>query len=108
MAISIDEFKKIELKVGKVLKVEEVDGLDKLYKLSVDIGEGEPRNLLAGVKEFMKPQELEGKSIVVVANLEPKEVKGIVSEGMLLAADEDGRPILLTPEENVAPGTPVR
>jgi len=120
--VSFSDFKKLDLRIGKVIKVEEVEGLDKLYKLSVDLGEEKHRTILAGVKEFIGPQDLEGKSVVIVANLEPKEVKGVVSEGMLLAADpsvgsgspraksrgdEDGRPILLTPEENVAPGTVV-
>lgn len=108
MNVSFEEFKKTELKIGKIKNVEEVEGLDKLYKLEVDLGESKPRTILAGVKEFFQPYELLGKSIVVVANLEPKEVRGISSEGMLLAAEVDGRPVLLVPEEAVKPGTTVR
>jgi len=104
--ISIDEFKKTELKVGKVLKVEEIEGLDKLYKLTVDLGEEKPRTILAGVKQFLKPKDLKNKNIVVVANLEPKEVRGVLSEGMLLAAeDEKGQPTLISPVSKVSPGT---
>ncbi len=88
--------------------MEEVEGLDKLYKLEVDLGESRARTILAGVKEFFQPYELLGKSVVVVANLEPKEVRGISSEGMLLAAEENGRPILIVPEEEVKPGATVR
>jgi methionine--tRNA ligase beta chain len=108
MDISFEEFKKTELRVGKVKNVEEVEGLDKLYKLEIDLGETKPRTILAGVKEFFQPYELLGKNVVVVANLEPKEVRGVSSEGMLLAAEVDGRPILIVPEEEVKPGTTVR
>lgn len=104
--LSIEDFKKTELKVGKVLKVEEIPGLDKLYKLTVDLGEDKPRTVLAGVKEFLKPKDLKNKNIVVVANLQPKEVRGVLSEGMLLAAeDEKGKPTLISPVSKVAPGT---
>jgi len=108
MNISFEEFKKTELRVGKVKNVEEVEGLDKLYKLEIDLGETKSRTILAGVKEFFQPYELLGKNVVVVSNLEPKEVRGVSSEGMLLAAEVDGRPILIVPEEEVKPGTNVR
>ncbi|MDP1710428.1 MAG: methionine--tRNA ligase [candidate division WWE3 bacterium] len=107
MTVPFSEFQKIDLRVGKVKNVEEVEGLDKLYKLTVDIGETKPRTILAGVKEYFQPYELLGKSVVVVANLEPKEMGGVVSEGMLLAAEVDGKPTLIVPEEEVRPGTPI-
>jgi len=105
--VSFAEFKKLDLRVGRVLSVEGVAGLDKIYKLAVDIGEDNPRTILAGVKEFIKPQDLEGKNIVVIVNLEPKEVRGVLSEGMLLAAEVDGKPTIIVPEEAVEPGTPI-
>lgn len=105
--VSFAEFKKLDLRIGKVLTVEDIEGLDKIYKLTVDVGEEKPRTILAGIKEFLKPQDLEGKNIVVVANLEPKEVRGVLSDGMLLAAEVDGKPILIIPESEVGPGTPV-
>lgn len=105
--VSFAEFKKLDLRVGRVLNVEDIAGLDKIYKLTVDIGEENPRTILAGVKEFLKPQDLEGKNIVVIVNLEPKEVRGVLSEGMLLAAEVDGKPTIVVPEEEVEPGTPV-
>ncbi|GMR18943.1 MAG: hypothetical protein BMS9Abin34_065 [Patescibacteria group bacterium] len=107
MAVPFSDFKKLDLRVGRVLAVEDVEELDKIYKLTVDVGEEKPRTILAGVKEFLKPQDLESKNIVVVANLEPKEVRGILSEGMLLAAEVDGKPTLISPESEVDPGTPI-
>lgn len=108
MNISFEEFKKADLRIGKIKNVEEVEGLDKLYKLEVDLGESQPRTILAGVKEFFQPDKLLGKLVVVIANLEPKEVRGVSSEGMLLAADVNGRPVLIVPEEEVEPGTSIR
>jgi methionyl-tRNA synthetase len=102
--ISFSDFKKIDLRVGKIENVEEVEGLDKLYKLTVDIGSAEKRTLLAGIKKTHQPDELLGKSVVVVVNLEPREIKGIRSEGMLLAASSSGRPVLITPEKEINPG----
>jgi len=105
--ISFSGFSKLDIRIGKILKVAEVEGLDKLYKLTVNIG-GETKTLLAGLREVYSVVELIGKQIVVVVNLEPKTVKGITSEGMLLAADVNGKPILLQPEEVVPAGTIVR
>src|SRR4030066_2472639 len=95
MTVPFSEFQKIDLRVGKVKNVEEIEGLDRVYKLEIDLGEREKRAIVAGVKEYLEPYELLGKSIVVVANLEPKEVRGVISEGMLLAAGAEGRTILL-------------
>lgn len=107
MTVPFSEFQKLELKIGKIENVEEVEGLDKLYKLTVDLGEPKKRMMLAGIKETHQPYELLGKLIVVVANLEPREIKGIRSEGMLLAAVSGDKPILLIPEEEVKQGTKI-
>jgi len=107
MTIPFSDFQKIELRIGKVENVEEVEGLDKLYKLTVDLGEREKRTLLARLKESHQPYELLGKLIVVIANLEPREIGGVRSEGMLLAAISGEKPILLIPEEEVKPGSKV-
>ncbi|MBU1197900.1 hypothetical protein KJ765_05325 [Candidatus Micrarchaeota archaeon] len=105
--VSFSDFAKLELRIGKIMAVEPVEGTDKLYKLSVRLGE-ETRTLVAGLAESYAADELMGMKIVVVANLEPKSLKGIESQGMLLAADENGTPVLLTPEKDVSDGTPIR
>jgi len=107
MTIPFSDFQKLDLRIGKIENVEEVEGLDKLYKLTVDLGEPTKRTLLAGLKESHQPYELLGKLIVVIANLEPREIGGVRSEGMLLAAISGEKPILLIPEEEVKPGSKV-
>ena len=107
MSVPFSDFKKLELKVGKIENVEEVEGLDKLYKLSVDLGENNSRTILAGFKQTHQPYELLGKLVVVVCNLEPREIRGIKSQGMILAALHGEKPILILPEEEVKPGSKV-
>ena len=105
--INFEEFQKIDLRVGKIIEAERVEGTDKLLKLKVDLGE-EKRQLVAGIAKFYQPEDLVGKEIVVVVNLKPKTFRGIESQGMLLAADVEGRPVILKPDEEVPPGTEVR
>jgi len=106
--ISIEEFERLDIRVGKVLKAERVPGSRKLIRLEVDVGEGEPRQLVAGIAGFYEPEELVGMSIIVLANLKPKKIMGVESRGMLLAADVDGRPVLLTVAGEAPPGARVR
>ena len=101
-----DDFMKIELKVAKVLEAEEIPQALKLLKLKIDIG-GETRQIVAGIKKNYQPQDLVGRQVVVVANLEPKMVMGVESQGMALAAD-DGGPILLRPDRDVPVGSKVK
>ncbi len=103
---SFEDFQKIELKIGKIEAAEPIPGADKLLKLSVDTGE--KRTLVAGIAKHYAPSELIGKNIIVITNLEPRAVRGILSQGMLLAADAPGNVVLLTADKPVAPGTPVR
>jgi len=105
--INFEEFQKIDLRVGKIIEAEKIEGTDKLLKLKVDLGE-EKRQLVAGIAKFYQPEDLIGKEIVVVANLEPKILKGVESQGMLLAADVEGKPVLLKPDKEVPPGTKIR
>jgi methionine--tRNA ligase beta chain len=107
MAIRFEDFQKIDLRVGKVLEAEKVEGSEKLLKLIVDLG-SEKRQLVAGIAKYYNPEDLIGKEIVVVANLEPKKLMGIESQGMLLAADVNGEPVILIPEKEVPPGTKIR
>jgi len=105
--ISLEEFMKIDLRVGKIISAERVPGTEKLIKLIVDIGD-EKRQIIAGIAPWYSPEKLVGKNIVVVANLQPKKIRGLESEGMLLAADAPNKPVLLTVIEDVPPGTRVR
>lgn len=106
--MTLDEFKKIDLRVGIVRSAERVPQSAKLLGLTVDIGETEPRMVVAGIGKMYKPDELVGTRIVVVANMEPRELAGKMSQGMLLAAhDAEGNPVLLTAADAAAAGSPI-
>ncbi|MCU0642100.1 MAG: methionine--tRNA ligase [archaeon] len=107
--IKYDDFAKLDLRIGTIKKVEDIEGADKLYKLEVQIGK-ENRTILAGIKEHYEKEELKGKQIVVICNLEPRKMRGFVSEGMLLAAvSSDGKKvILLNPEKTIESGSKVQ
>ena len=85
--IEFKDWKKLDFRVGKILEVEDIKGADKLYKLRIDIGE-EKRTLVAGLKEFYSKEQLKNKICIVFTNLEPKTLRGVQSQGMLLAAAE--------------------
>lgn len=107
--ISFSGFKKIELKIATVLRAERVEGSEKLMKLQVDLGENlGSRQIVAGIGLEYSPQELVGKQITIVANLEPKTLMGVESNGMLLAASNNGRPVLLVPDKAVPNGCTVK
>ncbi len=107
--ITIDDFAKVKLKVGIVREAERVPKSKKLMKLMVEVGEDEPRQLVAGIAEQYEAESLVGRRIVVVANLQPAKLMGVESRGMLLAATgEDGAPFLLSPDGEVDPGAQVR
>jgi methionyl-tRNA synthetase len=106
--ITIDDFMKVHLKVGKVLEAEKMPKSQKLLKLTVDAGEAEPRTILAGIAESYEPEALVGKSIVIVANLAPRKMMGIESNGMVLAASPDGGAAIVLNSEPATPGTRVR
>jgi methionyl-tRNA synthetase len=105
--ISIDRFFETELRVAQILSAERVENTDKLLKLQVDLGT-EKRQLVAGLAASYEPEALVGRRIIVVANLKPARIRGVESQGMLLAADLGGRPLLATFDEEVPPGTRVR
>lgn len=106
--VSVEDFAKLELKVGIVLEVEEVERSDKLIKLKVDLGEEEPRTIFVGIKAWYQPQDLKGQQLVVIANLEPKRMMNEYSQGMILAADAPQAPVFLTVPAKVPPGTKIR
>ncbi len=104
--ITIDDFTKMGLKIGVIKKVENIEGADRLYKLTVDIGEKQ-HTLVAGIKQQYAPGDLMNKKIVVVTNLEPATIKGIKSEGMLLAASSGDKISIITPDSEVPVGSKV-
>lgn len=113
--INIDDFSKVELKVGTVIEATDVEGSEKLVKLTVDLGEEKPRTILAGMKTWYKPSFFKGKQIVVVSNLESRKMMGFKSQGMILAAEGNpstssglNRPILLKPSKKVPNGSKIR
>ena len=112
--ISIEDLQKCEIKIGKILSAERVEGSEKLLKLSVDLGEvGEdghplqPRQILSGIAKVVEPEAIVGKLAPFVANLAPRMMMGLESQGMMLCAD-DGGPVLLHPAKDVAPGSIVK
>jgi len=106
--IDIEQFFETELKVGTVKVAEPVPKSNKLLRLEVDLGEEEPRQLVAGIAKVYAPEALVGKQVVVVANLQPAKLMGVESRGMVLAASVDGEPVILHPDREVPPGTRVR
>lgn len=105
--ISIDDFKKMDLRVGKIIAAAKVAGSDKLIRLQIDAGD--TRQVVAGIGKNYAPEELVGKSILIIVNLEPRKLMGLESQGMLLAvSDESGLPVVLIPEKEVPPGSGVK
>jgi len=106
-AITIDDFKRLQIRIATVTAAEPVPKSTKLLKLTLDVG-GETRTIVAGIAEDYTPDQLVGKQIPVLVNLQPALIRGIVSEGMMLAADVDGRAVLLHPDREVPSGSTVR
>lgn len=104
--ISIEEFKKLDLRIATIQKVEPHPNADKLLILQIDLGT-EQRQIVAGIRNHYVPEDLLGRQIVVVSNLEPAKLRGAESQGMLLAASDGDRIIILTPEKKVTPGAKV-
>jgi methionine--tRNA ligase beta chain len=96
--INFEDFKKIELRVAKIIEAENVEGSEKLIKLRIDGGD-EKRQIIAGIAKFYKPEDLIGKEIIVVWNLEPRVLYGNESQGMLLAAENNEEPVILVPQK---------
>lgn len=107
--ISIEDFNKIDLRVARIANAEHVEGADKLLKLTLDIGEAQPRTVFAGIKSAYDPEKLKGRMTVMVANLAPRKMKFGLSEGMVLAASgsEPGL-FVLSPDEGAQPGMRIK
>ena len=112
--ITIDDFKKLNIVVGTVESVEEIEGSEKLYKFTINIG-AETRQVLGGLKPSYAKEELLGKQVIVLANLEPRMLMGLESQGMILCAslpaqagDESGKPVILSPIQPAPNGSAIR
>ena len=109
--IKFSEWQKLDLRVAKILKVEDVEGADKLYKLSIDLGkELGKRTLVAGIKPYYKKEQLKNKSCIIFTNLEPRTIRGIESQGMILAAvsEDESKVSLLQPDGKIIEGSRIR
>ncbi len=106
--VTIEEFSKMELRVGTVTAAKPHPNADRLLVLSVDMGEETERQLVAGIRAHYRPEELIGRQVVVVANLQPARLRGVESQGMLLAASDGEQAIVLRPEKRVRVGSQVR
>lgn len=104
--VSFDEFKKLKIVTAKVLEVEDHPNADKLYVMKIDLG-NETRQIVAGIRAFYKKEDLIGKHVVVVKNLEPATIRGVESNGMLLATKDDKSLAVLVPEKEVKIGSPI-
>lgn len=105
--ISFEEFNKLDIRIGTILEAEAVEDTDKLLKLTVDLGD-EKRTMVAGIADNYKPEDIKGKQVPILTNLEPRTIKGIESQGMILAIDIDGKATLLHPDKNIPNGSKVR
>jgi methionyl-tRNA synthetase len=105
--VPFEDFKKLSIKIAKIKEVKEHPNADKLYVIKVDLG-GEERELVAGIKKAYRPEELEGKLVVLVDNLEPATIRGVESKGMILAAQDGEKLAIISPDKDISPGSIVR
>lgn len=104
--VKFEDFKKLNIRIAKILKVEDHPNADKLYLVTVSTGE-EEKTIIAGIRPYYKKEELEGRSVVIIDNLEPATIRGVVSNGMLLATKDEGSLAILVPEREIKIGSPV-
>jgi len=107
MSITFKDFERLDIRVAKLVVVERIPGMKKVMKAKVDLGDRTMYAVVGGA-EYYKPEDLRGKLVAVVANMEPRTVAGVKSECMLLAADDRGKPIWLALPDTLAPGTRIR
>ena len=106
--ISYDDFAKLDIRIGTVVAAEMVPETDKLIKCTIDFGEEGERTIVSGIAQWKKPEELIGKQLPYIVNLAPRILRGVESQGMLLAASDEGGLALLNPERSVLPGTKLK
>ncbi len=107
MSVSYDDFAKLDIRVAKVISTEPIPGKSKIIKGTIDIGT-EQRTVIIGGAQYYEPDDIVGKKVIVIVNLEPKKMAGVESNAMLLAADVDDKPFWLTVQEDVPLGSPIK
>jgi methionine--tRNA ligase beta chain len=105
--VTFDDFMKLDIRIGTVTAADKVEGADKLIRLELDLG-GESRQVVAGMAPAYTPEEFIGRQVPILVNLEPRKLRGIESQGMILAADVNGKPVMIIPDKEVPPGSKVR
>lgn len=103
MNVTFEDFKKLDIRIGEILSVEKVENSDNLLKLEVDFGEFR-RQIVSGIAKWYKPEDLLGKKLPFIVNLEPRKFKGVESQGMLVAVNSDEKAVLLEPQDEVRVG----
>ena len=106
--VSYDDFTKLDLRVAKIISTESIEGKSRIIKGRIDLGGDDQRDVIIGGAQYFQPDDLIGKIVIVLANLEPKTMAGVESNAMLLAADVDDKPYWLTVAEDVELGSPIK
>ena len=106
--ISYNDFAKLDIRVAKIIETQTIEGKSRIIKGLVDLGNGDQRDVIIGGAQYYKPEDIVGKIVIVIANLEPKKMAGIESNAMLLAADVDDKPFWLTVTGDVPLGSPIK
>ena len=106
--VSYDDFVKLDIRVAKIIATEPIEGKSRIIKGKIDLGNDDHRDVIIGGAQYFQPEDIVGKTVIVLANLEPKKMAGVESNAMLLAADVDEKPFWLTVEEDVPLGSPIK
>ena len=106
--VSYDDFTKLDIRVAKIIKAEPIEGKSRIIKGRIDLGNDDLRDVIIGGAQYYQPEDMIGKTVIVIANLEPKKMAGVESNAMLLAADVDDKPFWLTVNEDVPLGSPIK
>ena len=106
--VSYDDFAKLDIRVAKIIGTEPIEGKSRIIKGRIDLGNDDTRDVIIGGAQYFQPEDIVGKTVIVIANLEPKKMAGVESNAMLLAADVDDKPFWLTVNGDVPLGSPIK
>ncbi|MCH2405943.1 MAG: tRNA-binding protein [Nitrosopumilus sp.] len=106
--VSYDDFAKLDIRVAKIIAAESIEGKSRIIKGRIDLGHDDLRDVIIGGAQYYQPEDMIGKTVIVITNLEPKKMAGVESNAMLLAADVGDKPFWLTVNENVPLGSPIK